>query len=140
MPRSIREKFSRFSIGSGASLTEIAGSPFPAAPNPVAVRASGSFLYVANDVSGVVSAYSFDSASGTLTPVPGPSFTAGTTPSGVAVTPDGKFLYATNSGSNNVSAFSINSDGSLTSISSSPFSAGVGPVSSADEQPFVTTG
>src|SRR6266550_2470415 len=48
------DDISVFSISSGAGLTEIAGSRFPAASSPVsvAITASGSFLYVANDVSG----------------------------------------------------------------------------------------
>jgi 6-phosphogluconolactonase (cycloisomerase 2 family) len=39
----------------------------------------------------------------------------------------GKFLFAANFGSNNVSGFLINSDGSLTAMSGSPFTAGSSP-------------
>ena len=40
-------------------------------------------------------------------------------------------LYVGNEGSNNISAFLINSDGTLTGVTNSPFSAGLGPVAIA---------
>ena len=63
----------------------------------------------------------------------------GTAPSGMAITPDGGFLYVANSGSSNVSGFAVcnqivtscsvptSPDGTLTPVSGSPFSAGLGP-------------
>ena len=50
---------------------------------------------------------------GTLTPILGPPFQAGTNPSNVAVTPDGKFIYVLNKGSNSITQFSIAKDGTL---------------------------
>jgi 6-phosphogluconolactonase (cycloisomerase 2 family) len=59
----------------------------------------------------------------------------------MGVTPDGGFLYIANSGSSNVSAFAVcnqvvtscsnptSPDGTLTPLSGSPFSAGLGPTS-----------
>lgn len=48
----------------------------------------------------------------------------------VIVSPDHRFLYAVNSGSDTIAAFRINSDGSLRSVSGSPFaSGGIEPVS-----------
>ena len=50
---------------------------------------------------------------GTLTPILGPPFQAGTNPSNVVVTPDGKFIYVLNKGSNSITQFSIAKDGTL---------------------------
>ena len=58
---------------SGATLKEVAGSPFttipagstiPTGPTAVVVSPSGNFLYVANDFTGTVSAYSISSTGG----------------------------------------------------------------------------
>lgn len=145
-----------FSIGSNASLTEVAGSPFktgvpplggqmPSTPNAVAVTPSGAFLYVANGGQNTVTAFAVTS-SGALTPVGGndtaAAFATGTSPAGVAVDPSGKYLYVANSGSNNVSAFVICATslpgcpanftpGTLVVAPGSPFSAGLGPASLA---------
>jgi len=144
-----------FSIN-GTSLAEVAGSPFttiPAGtnvatlPTAVAVSATGNFLYVANNFTGTVSAYSI-AGSGALTPL-GPSpYTVGTAPSGLKIPPSGGFLYVANTGSNNVSAFAICDkvttscanpsapDGTLTAVTGSPFSAGIGPVAIAADPAF----
>lgn len=137
------DKVSVFTIQSGTTLSEVAGSPFPTGADPVAlaVAPSGNFLYVANSVAGTVSVYSIDSA-GVLASVPGSPFTGTTavTPAGVAVAPSGNFVYVTNSGSNNVSVFAAciavssqcpAADGSLVEITGSPFPAGQGPTSLA---------
>jgi len=133
---------------SGASLTEVPGSPFPVSPGAltgpgpaaVAVASDGKFLYVANKFDSTVTQFSVNS-DGTLTRVT--SYIAGTTPSAAAtvVTSDrSNFLYVTNSGSNNVSAYAIctqvsatcsAANGTLTEVTGSPFSAGLKPVSIA---------
>jgi len=138
-----------FSI-SGTTLTEVAGATFPVAagngPVALAITPDAKFLYVANQVDGTVTGYSINS-SGALALVPGSPYAACTTssavcttPSAVAITPDGNFLYVANSGSNNVSAFAICdnlsttclvADGTLTAVTGSPFSSGLGPVSIA---------
>ena len=71
-----------------------------------------------------------------LTAVP-----VGTAPAAATITPDGGFLYVGNSGSSNLSAFAIcnqvlnscsnptSPDGSLTPVTNSPFSVGLGPSS-----------
>jgi YVTN family beta-propeller protein len=136
---------SAYSIATGAALTEVSGSPFPsdntgtAGPGPVAVAVTpdGKYLYVANQFANTVSAFSVDTASGVLTKVLGSPYPVGTSPSSLAVSPNGNFLYVVNSGSNNVTVFAVcdnaspncpSPDGSLTEISDSPFSAGLGPV------------
>ncbi|MBO0910318.1 MAG: beta-propeller fold lactonase family protein [Acidobacteria bacterium] len=114
-----------FSI-SGASLAEVAGSPFPTGitgqvagtgPSAVAVSPAGNFLYVANQFSNTVQSFSFDST-GALSLIG--TYTAGTAPSGLAFSrcagvtattatcpaADGNNLFVANAGSNNISIFS----------------------------------
>ena len=52
----------------------------------------GQFAYVANFESNNVSAYSIDGSNGTLTPIPGSPFAAGSNPISVAVAPTGQFV------------------------------------------------
>jgi 6-phosphogluconolactonase (cycloisomerase 2 family) len=141
---------------SSASLKEVAGSPFstipagsaiPTGPTAVAVSASGNFLYVANNFTGTVSAYSISSA-GALTVLGASPFTVGLAPSGLAIPPSGAFLYVANSGSSNVSAFNIcdkvvttcadvnHPDGNLKPVTGSPFSDGGGPIAIAIDPVF----
>jgi 6-phosphogluconolactonase len=69
-------------------LTLIAGSPFSAGTNPVAgaVDYSGKFLYVVNQGSNDVSAYSIDQTTGSLTPLTTPTFAAGMQPVSIVTT------------------------------------------------------
>ena len=98
------------------------------------------FVYVANEDFDNISAYTIDSATGALTPVPGSPFAAaGNTPTGVAVDPSGKFAYVTTRCLSNVSclngtvsAYTINSTtGALTLVPGSPLAAGRIPESVA---------
>jgi len=98
----------------------------------VAVHPSSRFAYVANGSSSDVSAYTGDSSTGALTPVPASPFAAGAGPRSAAVDPSGKFAYVANQCGDfacivngNVSAYTIDSStGALTPISASPFAAG----------------
>jgi 6-phosphogluconolactonase (cycloisomerase 2 family) len=130
---------------SGA-LTPVAGSPFAAGSGPQGVPLKGvpidtrlgntDTLYVANEGSNNVSAYTISATSGALTPVAGSPFGAGTGPFGVATCSvtrkghsDNYFAYVTNRGSNNVSAYTINAtSGALTPVAGSPFGAGTEPL------------
>ena len=123
------------SIGGGASLSEIAGSPFSlpsgsagnANPSALAVTPTvfpsqnascsghpaptSAFLYVTDAQNDMVWDFGVDMSSGALgiphpdTSIPG--FRTGTVPSGVAVDPCNRFVYVSNQHSNNVSAYSI---------------------------------
>jgi 6-phosphogluconolactonase len=131
---------------SGATLTSVgsfstaeSGAVYGSGPVSVAVTSDASYVYVANQFSNTVAAFSVDST-GALTPLGLPSYPVGTSPSAVALTPDGNFLYVANQGSNNISAFAVCAkasltctvpDGSLTAVPGSPFSAGLGPISIA---------
>ncbi len=135
-----------FSVGSNAALTPVAGSPFatgtlptPQAPStaaPVGITvSSNNFVYVANQGQNSVSAYALNTSSGVLTPIPGSPFvlsvTAPTAALAMETANSVSVLFIGNQGSNNVSAFLINTDGTLTSVSGSPFSAQLGPVAMA---------
>ncbi|HEU4416561.1 MAG TPA: beta-propeller fold lactonase family protein [Candidatus Angelobacter sp.] len=113
-----------FAIQSNGSLTPIAGSPFAAGLQPLAVAADpqGTVLFAANSGSNNVSAYVIDSATGALGPVKGAPFaTGGLGPSGLAVDAHSTVLYVTDQGTHDVAAMVINTDGSLQAVTGSPF-------------------
>jgi DNA-binding beta-propeller fold protein YncE len=118
--------------------TPLPGSPYPAGERPVSIAVdpyagpnpSGvRLVLVANRLSNDVSAFTM-SGEGSLSPVPGSPFPAGTSPSGVSAA-DGYplgFTYVANSQSNNVSGYSIdNATGVLTLVPGSPFASGTLP-------------
>ena len=82
---------SAYTIATGTGiLTPVAGSPFAAGTNPIAVTISpnGAFAYVANLNDNTISAYTIAAGSGALTQVAGSPFTAGEAPFSVTVSPD----------------------------------------------------
>ena len=129
------------------TLTPVSGSPFTTAapqapfgtgPSALAVTPDAKFLYVTNQFDSTVTEFSVD-GSGVLTRLI--AVPVGTAPAAATITPDGGFLYVGNSGSSNVSAFAVcnqvlsscsnptSPDGSLTPVTNSPFSVGLGPSS-----------
>ena len=125
---------SAFSVDANGALTPIAGSPFVTggggvgggffAANRAAIAPVKKFLFVSNEQSNNISAFSIDPATGALTLVPGSPFpTGGLSLSGISlgVTPDNQFLFASSSGSNTITIFSIAANGTLTPIPGSPF-------------------
>jgi 6-phosphogluconolactonase (cycloisomerase 2 family) len=108
-------------------------------PNAVVSDSGGNHLYVANQGSQDLSAYTINRTNGHLTAVPGANFSSGgwTYQTGVAVHPSNKFVYvATDSsgcdcGNAGVVAFSVASNGSLTPVSGSPFLTSGGNVALA---------
>src|SRR5258708_1653666 len=97
-------------------------------PNAAASDSGGNHLYVANQGSLDLSAYTINRSNGHLTPVPGANFPTGgwTEQTGVAVHPSSKFVYVATNGTCNcgisaVVAFSVASDGSLSPVPGSPF-------------------
>src|SRR6185436_18127484 len=114
----------RIDAASGALLpgaTVAAGSE----PMAVTVHPSGRFLYTASIESNDISAYTIDSATGALAPVPGSPFPGGD-PYALGVDASGRFLYVTNYNLNSVSGYAIDPlTGSLTPVPGSPFTAGL---------------
>lgn len=133
-----------FTISSqGAVLTEISGSPYtvPSFPSSLAVHPSGNFLFVVSEnefyqstnppslYDGSISAFTIDSGTGALTPVPASPFPDGINPTSIVVDPTGNFAYSTSTmytsattSSAQILGFSINpSSGILTPLSWSPW-------------------
>src|SRR6185369_1467290 len=73
------------------------------------VRTAQNLLYVSDIGTGQIYAYSLNTATGSLTAVPGSPFSnaSGQSIQGLATDPAGKFLYATEPNSNQVAAFAI---------------------------------
>lgn len=97
------------------------------------VRTAQNLVYVSDIVTGLIYAYSLNTATGALTAVPGSPFSnvSGQSTQGLATDPAGKFLYATEPNGNQVAAFAIASTGALTEIAGSPFATGMLPVGAA---------
>jgi 6-phosphogluconolactonase len=120
---------SAYRVGADGSLIPVPGSPFitggtgsggglVATPR-ITTAVVGKYLYVANDGSDDVSAFSVDAATGVLSLVPGSPFDTGGAAGpgiGLAATRDNRFLYAANGLSQDITTFGINPDGSLTRV------------------------
>jgi 6-phosphogluconolactonase (cycloisomerase 2 family) len=131
---------SAFSVAANGALSPVPGSPFLTggtgiggglfASNRITTAIVKNFLYVGNSGSNNVSAFSVDPTTGVLTTVPGSPFTTGGSADGLgislATTPDDSFLIAANGGSVNITVYSIATNGALTPVPGSPFSAGPG--------------
>src|SRR5229473_1555500 len=125
-----------FSINSSSGgLTPVAGSPFPVGSAPPGVAGglsdippSDHYLYATDLNAGTVAGFTFDFASGVLTPVPGSPFPAGNTPMQAAQDFLSKFLYVSNfnDSAGGISAFTIDQNtGALSLILGSPFPTGI---------------
>jgi 6-phosphogluconolactonase (cycloisomerase 2 family) len=115
-----------FTVGFGGGLTPISGSPFaiPGQTNsnsqPFGIVDTGKFVYTALLATNQIAAFSIDSQTGVLAPVPGSPFAAGTEPIVLALA--NNFLYAVNNVDGSISGYSINPDtGALTPVPGSPF-------------------
>jgi 6-phosphogluconolactonase (cycloisomerase 2 family) len=111
--------------------------PGPSNPTSIAITPTGNYLYVASQYSDVVSGFTYNSTTGSLTRMAPFSVPSGANPSSLALTLDGSYLYVANSGSNTISAFATcavtsstcaTPTGQLSEISGSPFASGLGPV------------
>ena len=101
----------------------------PEGPRHICFHPNLDVLYSSNEQGCSVSAYSFDSSQGTLTPIQ----TVSTLPSDyegknscsqIQVSPSGRFLYAPNRGHDSIACFSVDtSTGLLTSIGQAPSEA-----------------
>lgn len=109
-----------------------------AGPIALVMSPTAPFLYVANQTSGDISAYTVDPGAGGLGTVQGSPFliTPATNPSAIAISPSGNLLFTANATQGTVAAFTISSTGQLAEVAGSPFSAGAGstPVAIAVER------
>lgn len=110
------------------ALLSIVGSPFSIATENTTygtvISPNNRFLYSANVGTKTISAFGVNAVTGSLSQIGAPIASGGNSPNGLFFHPSGNFLYVTNQTSNSVSAFSVAADGTLTTISGSPFSAG----------------
>jgi YVTN family beta-propeller protein len=95
--------------------------PVQAEPNGVAVLPDGTKAYVANTVSGTVTALRLNLRNGSVRLIR--HIPVGTEPYGVAVTPNGRKLYVSNARSNTVSVIDTASD----TVTKTIFNVGVEP-------------
>ncbi|HWJ35892.1 MAG TPA: beta-propeller fold lactonase family protein [Steroidobacteraceae bacterium] len=95
-------------------------------PSAIAIDPTDHFLYVANSSDNTVSAFAIGS-SGVATAISGSPFAVGRKPIALRTDPSGNFVYVADFTDGNVAVLSIDpASGALTSISASPFGAGVG--------------
>lgn len=119
-------------------------------PGGIAVAPSGSYAYVTNTNSVVVTTTSPTTATppatpagcptqgtisgfavgstGALTALSGSPYSAGTTPTGIAIDPTNRFVYATDSVQNQLIVYDVQGNGSLLPLTNGPFSTGTFPV------------
>jgi 6-phosphogluconolactonase (cycloisomerase 2 family) len=117
------------------ALSEIAGSPFDASANPLAItfdptgtRMYAGHLLVQGTPEFNVRAYSVNPNTGALTVIDGSPFASPAFPSSLDVDSTGTYLYVANIQSNQLTAYRIdNGDGSLAQLSSSPSNVGASP-------------
>jgi 6-phosphogluconolactonase (cycloisomerase 2 family) len=94
------------------SLHEVKGSPFPVSPGegpgPLSMDAYGSFLYVVDAASGLVSQFKISPTSGSLTPLAPPSVAAGVGANSIAIRSDDSWVFVANKGAATLSEYGIN--------------------------------
>jgi 6-phosphogluconolactonase len=82
----------------------------------LAIEPTGRFAYACSG--GAFLAFSIDQSSGVLTPIPGPTLSAGAAPFNPTADPSGTFLFVIDGVSNDLSTFSINpTTGALSEMS-----------------------
>ncbi len=133
---SVNNKIVGFSIAASGALAAVPGSPFSAGTTPlaIAVDATSSFLYSANQGSNNVSAFKINA--GALTEIAGSPFSVvlpgvveNSQPTFLTVDVTNTFLYVANIGTSNVAGFGINSTtGALGLLTDSPFIQAIQPL------------
>ena len=122
--------------GSAAGTQLGATSTGGSSPQGIRATPDARFVFVANQGTNTVSAFSLNSSTGALAAVPGSPFATGSAPGPVAIypppvavtstscCPSGKFVLVGNTGDNSLSVYSIDSTGSLTPVTGTPVSLG----------------
>jgi len=131
---------SAFQASADGTVTELAGSPFPAGSGPAAIVAADqpNLLYVANSQSNNVSGYSLEPNTFVPRPLAGSPYTTGEGPASIVIAPANspnpfgpRLVMVADKLSSNISAFSVAGDGSLSPVPGSPFPVGGAPSSVA---------
>jgi 6-phosphogluconolactonase len=99
-----------------------------AGPRHAAISASGRVVYVINELTCTITAFSRDTASGALTEIqmlsslpPGISVQPGFSTAEIALSPSGAFLYGSNRGHDSISVFAVDKvSGKLTYVDNTP--------------------
>jgi 6-phosphogluconolactonase len=94
-------------------------------PVAIAIDPLARFAFVANAVDNTVSGYAISASSGLLAPITTSILPVGQSPRSLTINPDGNTLYIANVGGS-VDAYVIGSDGTLSTVSGTPFAAGAG--------------
>jgi 6-phosphogluconolactonase len=117
------------------TLTQVAGSPFPAGLGPVAIAfdLNFNFAYVVDEGSNTVSQYSYGTGDGILTPLSPATISTGTTPVSIAVrvgatgtnignttTNPTDYVYVANNGSGSISTYTLATSTGILNVSGTP--------------------
>lgn len=115
---------SAYAIGGNGSLSEVAGSPYPAGIRPyaLALAPDGKTLYVA-DSDSPTSLHSYRVAgNGTLAELPAsPVLSGGDGGFGIAVAPDGGSVYVAHYFTDDIGGFDLDASGEPTAQTGSPY-------------------
>jgi 6-phosphogluconolactonase len=101
-----------------------------AGPIAVGISPTAPFLYVANQASGDITAFTVDPGSGVLGLINTFTISPASKPQALAVSPKGDLLFVANSAQASVAVFSIGSKGGLTQVGA-PVSMGAGATPNA---------
>jgi 6-phosphogluconolactonase (cycloisomerase 2 family) len=102
-------------------LLPVNGSPFPVSPGdgpgPLAVDAYGSFLYVVNTASGLVSQFRLSPTTGSLTPLTPPFVAASIGANSIAIRSNDSWVFVANKTTATLSQYAINlANGNLVAL------------------------
>ncbi|MEU2441695.1 beta-propeller fold lactonase family protein [Streptomyces rubradiris] len=114
----------RLALGSdGTPSAPLERVPTGAGPCFPTISPDGKHFYNVNELGGNVSGFSI-AADGSLTPVSGSPFAAGSTPHSVTITPDNRYMYVPNVLSHTIDGYEVQANGALTKLGNSPFPSG----------------
>ncbi len=120
------------SVANGGQSCFPIGTPVVGS-QPIGVTATSfvNYLYVADQGTHSIFAYSVDPGSGQLTPLATNNFQAGVKPSAIISDPTGRFVYVTDQYQNEILAYNVLSGGALQSQLNGPFATDLYPYSMA---------
>ncbi len=119
-------QISAFNVGSGGSLTQIAGSPIASGSTPVAIASNpnSGYIYITDLTPNALLAFKVN-ANNALTEIDNGSIATGGYPDALTVDATGQYVYVANYNANSVSAFTINASTGIPTLSADAASYGV---------------